>query len=678
MAESNIRFRVDARDALRQIREMSVASGRLAGSVAQASTKLGGLQGIIGRLAIAATTRSIVNQAAAYQQLELRVKLLSQRYGETAKLQAFAATTAKKFGMSSREALSGVTDLYARLRPMNIALEDIQTAFTGFNTVARLSGLSSAQAAGAFFQLSQALGSGRLQGDEFRSIAEQVPGLLTAVAKTTGIAQQKLKEYASQGKLTSDIIIESLRAAEEEGGSSLQALIEQSPVQKFKDFQNAVEELSISIGDKLVPAVTPLVKIITLAVKAVGALPDPIKAVIAGVMGLATAAAIAGPAIGLLITKIKAMTIALNTQNGALLVSKVLMAGPYVAAAAAVGVAIWGVYKALSSANNEHARYNKILDEGTVAAKENEIANLRAAIAIKERFIASRGAQKSGGVRKAEKDIEELRGKVKDLREAIWKKNGALKKSETNYEKVAKAASDYGKKLKELSDPINQLLSVTEVIGDSFKSSFKGLISGAMSAQQAMSNLFSSIADKFADMAAEMAATALKHAILQGVMSMFGGFSLPATGGTTGVHGNWMPSNPAFRGARSSGGPVAGGGAYLVGEEGPELFQPEQSGNIVSSNDLNSALAKYSPSASGPEAGGGGEAGENESGGTVGSRGSIDVSFTSEVINDVSYVTYAQFEEGVRQAAKQGAQMGEASVYKNLKNNPTTRRSVGV
>ena len=75
MAESNIRFRVDAREALQQIRQMSVASGRLAGSVAQASTRLGGLQGIIGRLAVAATTRSIVNQAASYQQLQLRVKL---------------------------------------------------------------------------------------------------------------------------------------------------------------------------------------------------------------------------------------------------------------------------------------------------------------------------------------------------------------------------------------------------------------------------------------------------------------------------------------------------------------------------------------------------------------------------------------------------------------------------
>lgn len=36
-----------------------------------------------------------------------------------------------------------------------------------------------------------------------------------------------------------------------------------------------------------------------------------------------------------------------------------------------------------------------------------------------------------------------------------------------------------------------------------------------------------------------------------------------------------------FRGARAAGGPVTGGGSYLVGERGPELFTPGTSGNIT-------------------------------------------------------------------------------------------------
>lgn len=35
-----------------------------------------------------------------------------------------------------------------------------------------------------------------------------------------------------------------------------------------------------------------------------------------------------------------------------------------------------------------------------------------------------------------------------------------------------------------------------------------------------------------------------------------------------------------FSGSRADGGPVMGGGAYLVGERGPELFRPHQAGSI--------------------------------------------------------------------------------------------------
>jgi hypothetical protein len=37
---------------------------------------------------------------------------------------------------------------------------------------------------------------------------------------------------------------------------------------------------------------------------------------------------------------------------------------------------------------------------------------------------------------------------------------------------------------------------------------------------------------------------------------------------------------PIFGGSRADGGPVAGGGAYLVGERGPEVFRPASAGTI--------------------------------------------------------------------------------------------------
>jgi phage-related minor tail protein len=51
------------------------------------------------------------------------------------------------------------------------------------------------------------------------------------------------------------------------------------------------------------------------------------------------------------------------------------------------------------------------------------------------------------------------------------------------------------------------------------------------------------------------------------------------TGPINNVLGSILKSVPSF-GARAAGGPVTAGGAYLVGERGPELFTPNSSGSI--------------------------------------------------------------------------------------------------
>ena len=92
-----------------------------------------------------------------------------------------------------------------------LSLKQIETTFFGFNTAAKLAGVSTVEASNAFRQLAQALGSGRLQGDEFRSIAEQVPTILAPIAAELGVTVGQLKEFAAQGKLTSDVVIRALK-----------------------------------------------------------------------------------------------------------------------------------------------------------------------------------------------------------------------------------------------------------------------------------------------------------------------------------------------------------------------------------------------------------------------------------------------------------------------------------
>ena len=52
----------------------------------------------------------------------------------------------------------------------------------------------------AMLQLTQGLASGQLQGDEFRSIAENAPMIENIIAKSMGVSRGELKELASEGQ----------------------------------------------------------------------------------------------------------------------------------------------------------------------------------------------------------------------------------------------------------------------------------------------------------------------------------------------------------------------------------------------------------------------------------------------------------------------------------------------
>lgn len=76
----------------------------------------------------------------------------------------------------------------------------------------------------ALIQLSQGLSSGRLQGDELRSIREQAPYLASVLAeglnkiddRFIGTTVGDLKELGAQGELTSDVVIRALEAMQDQ------------------------------------------------------------------------------------------------------------------------------------------------------------------------------------------------------------------------------------------------------------------------------------------------------------------------------------------------------------------------------------------------------------------------------------------------------------------------------
>lgn len=97
-----------------------------------------------------------------------------------------------------------------------------------------------------------------------------------------------------------------------------------------------------------------------------------------------------------------------------------------------------------------------------------------------------------------------------------------------------------------------------------------------------------SIEEVFASAGANLARS-LSRAAADGEVSLselaravLGAVSGAASGGRGGSLGEALGTalSSAFSGARADGGPVTGGGAYLVGERGPEVFRPAGAGTI--------------------------------------------------------------------------------------------------
>lgn len=77
-------------------------------------------------------------------------------------------------------------------------------------------GASAAEQSSSMYQMIQALGSGILQGDELRSVREGAPLAYKAIEEfAQGIygAEENLKDLASQGKITSDIVVAAIMSA---------------------------------------------------------------------------------------------------------------------------------------------------------------------------------------------------------------------------------------------------------------------------------------------------------------------------------------------------------------------------------------------------------------------------------------------------------------------------------
>ena len=87
-----------------------------------------------------------------------------------------------------------------------------------------IAGASTQEASNAMLQLSQALGSGVLRGDELNSIFEQAPNLIQGIADYLGVSIGQIRQMAQDGKLTADVVRNSVFAQADEINAKFAAM----------------------------------------------------------------------------------------------------------------------------------------------------------------------------------------------------------------------------------------------------------------------------------------------------------------------------------------------------------------------------------------------------------------------------------------------------------------------
>mgnify|MGYP003108397350 CR=1 FL=1 len=599
MAESLVKFRVDARDAIRKIRELGNATGRLAKQNLKAQKSFGGLQGVLTKLALVETGRRMTNMAASFKQTQIRLELLSKQYGENAGAQDLAARAAERFGLSQTEALSGITDIYGRLRPIGVTLKEIETTYMGFNVATKLAGVSAQQASGAFLQLSQALGSGRLQGDEYRSIAEQLPILTQVIAKEMGKPVGQIKKLASEGKVTSEVVIKALKRIEQDGGKSIEKLMARSPEQQFKNLQNAISDLSVELGAYLVPVVVEVSKALTAVVRTVSKAPEWLKASAVGIGGVVTVTGILVPLIYKAYTAVRILRIFIYRKLLPTLGLTRAAMGPIVLGLTALSIAIAKMsmdWIAAKDAEEEHMEVMKSLNKEVITNTLETEENTRTRLINQRSFwewkkgitgfsFTYRHLTKK--IKESTERLEELNQKLKDLpgqiaADEIKKASeamGALK--DITAQTSAQFQDAFAKKFSQYAKTVHDFGGQ---VGDIVTKSFRGMEDALVQFVQTGKLAFSDFARSII---ADMTRIAIRQTIIAPLMSGFSGWLGDKFGPTKYVDplsDEFAELYPAKERAR--GGPVRGGSPYLVGERGPELFVPGSSGNITPNHQL--------------------------------------------------------------------------------------------
>lgn len=233
----------------------------------------------------AALTTGLIRTAVAVDDINASLTRLRVLSGNTATdIQSLFASL-RGIGQTTGQSVASLTESFTRFytatESLGASRAQVQQLVETLAQFARVSGQTPGESSAAITQLAQGLASGRLQGDELKSILENMPPLAQALSRALNVSVGELRQMGEEGKLTAEVVFPALLRA----GESLSGRLEGVPLSLRQAFQVAIDGVlsAVSAADQRIGATAWLSRLLSGA----------------GAAGAAAAVAISGGAPGL-------------------------------------------------------------------------------------------------------------------------------------------------------------------------------------------------------------------------------------------------------------------------------------------------------------------------------------------------------------------------------------------
>lgn len=226
--EAYLRLSSTVSNTERYIRDNTTEQGNFNQAIAEGTQEANGLmdmiKGAVAAYATVQTVTSALNLSDELTQTTARLNMMNDGVQSTDELVNMVYASAENARGSFQEMADVVArfgnnagDAFGSTAEVVAFAELVQKQMT-------IAGASTSEAANAMLQLSQGLGSGVLRGDELNSIFEQAPNLIRNIADYLGVSIGEIREMASEGELTADVVKAAIFAATDEINANFEAM----------------------------------------------------------------------------------------------------------------------------------------------------------------------------------------------------------------------------------------------------------------------------------------------------------------------------------------------------------------------------------------------------------------------------------------------------------------------